>query len=68
MLKLGALTVNGKVETLGKKNGKSKWNFTMGLLHGMLFGGGMGFSDPNIILPRFILRLYLVALSMPGVS
>jgi len=54
MLKLGVLTIKSKVKTLSEKNGKLKWNFAMGLLHGMFFSGGMGFSDPNTVLPIFI--------------
>jgi hypothetical protein len=43
-----------KIKTLSEKKGKLKWNFAMGLLHGMFFSGGMGFSDSNTILPVFI--------------
>ena len=43
-----------RVKILDKKSDKLKWNFAMGLLHGMLFSGGMGFSDPNTVLPIFI--------------
>ncbi len=31
-----------------------KWNFTMGLIHGILFTGGQAFCNPNTILPIFL--------------
>ena len=46
--------VKRKTKKLSEKDGKLKWNFAMGLLHGMFFSGGMGFSNFNTILPIFI--------------
>jgi len=46
--------MEGRVKILDKKSDKLKWNFAMGLLHGMLFTGGMGFSNLNTVLPIFI--------------
>ncbi|MCD6575227.1 MFS transporter [Candidatus Aerophobetes bacterium] len=43
-----------KIKTSDRKGNKLKWNFAMGLLHGIFFNGGMGFSDPNTVLPAFI--------------
>jgi len=36
------------------KNSKLRWNFIMGLLHGIFFAGGQAFGDPNTILPVFL--------------
>jgi len=36
------------------KNGVVKWNFTMGLLHGTFFAGGMAFANQDTILPVFL--------------
>ncbi|MCD6238588.1 MAG: hypothetical protein J7K51_04555, partial [Thermotogae bacterium] len=36
------------------KDNKLRWNFAMGLLHGIFFRGGMAFADPNTILPVFL--------------
>ncbi len=51
--------MKGRVKILdkNKKSDKLKWNFTMGLLHGIFFTGGMGFSDPNTVLPVFVSSL-----------
>ena len=46
-----------KMKAPGKKGDKLKWNFAMGLLHGLFFDGGMGFSNPNTVLPIFISSL-----------
>jgi len=32
----------------------SKWNFTMGVLHGTFFTGGMALANPDTILPVFL--------------
>lgn len=40
-----------KTET---KDTKLKWNFAMGLIHGMFFTGGQAFGNPNTILPVFL--------------
>ena len=40
---------NGK-----KKDTKLRWNFAMGLLHGIFFSGGRAFGNPDIILPVFL--------------
>jgi len=37
-----------------RKNSKLKWNFAMGLLHGIFFAGGQAFGNPNTILPVFL--------------
>jgi len=37
-----------------KKNKNLRWNFTMGLLHGVFFNGGMAFSNPTTILSVFL--------------
>jgi len=37
-----------------QKNDISKWNFTMGVLHGTFFTGGMAFANPDTILPIFL--------------
>jgi len=39
---------------LARKDYISKWNFTMGLLHGAFFKGGMAFANPDTILPVFL--------------
>jgi MFS family permease len=31
-----------------------KWNFAMGLIHGILFTGGQAFSNPDTIIPVFL--------------
>ena len=31
-----------------------RWNFAMGLLHGIFFTGGMAFSNPSAVLPVFL--------------
>ena len=46
-----------KIQTPIKKKDRLKWNFTMGLLHGIFFNGAMGFSDSNTVLPAFISSL-----------
>jgi len=33
---------------------KLKWNFTMGLLHGIFYTGGLAFSEPSTVLPVFL--------------
>jgi len=35
-------------------NNDVKWNFAMGLIHGILFTGGQAFCNPNTILPIFL--------------
>jgi len=35
-------------------NNTIKWNFAMGLIHGILFTGGQAFCNPNTILPIFL--------------
>jgi MFS family permease len=44
-----------------------KWNFAMGLIHGILFTGGQAFCNPNTILPIFLNHLtnskFLIGLS-----
>lgn len=37
-----------------KKDTNLRWNFTMGLLHGIFFNGGMAFSNPTTILSVFL--------------
>ena len=37
-----------------RKSDISKWNFTMGVLHGTFFTGGMAFANPDTILPIFL--------------
>ena len=37
-----------------KKDTNLRWNFAMGLLHGIFFNGGMAFSNPTTILPVFL--------------
>jgi len=37
-----------------KQGTKLRWNFAMGLLHGIFFNGGMAFSNPTTILPVFL--------------
>jgi len=37
-----------------KKDANLRWNFAMGLLHGIFFNGGMAFSNPTTILPIFL--------------
>jgi len=37
-----------------KKDTNLRWNFTMGLLHGVFFNGGMAFSNPTTILSVFL--------------
>jgi len=37
-----------------KKDANLRWNFAMGLLHGIFFNGGMAFSSPTAILPAFL--------------
>jgi len=46
-----------KIQTPIKNKDRLKWNFTMGLLHGIFFNGAMGFSDSNTVLPAFISSL-----------
>jgi hypothetical protein len=36
------------------KDTKLKWNFAMGLIHGIFFTGGQAFGNPNTILPVFL--------------
>jgi len=36
------------------KDTKLKWNFAMGLIHGMFFTGGQAFGNVNTILPVFL--------------
>jgi len=36
------------------KNSKLRWNFAMGLLHGIFFAGGQAFGNPNTVLPVFL--------------
>lgn len=33
---------------------KVKWNFSMGILYGIFFTGGLAFSDPSTVLPIFL--------------
>jgi len=33
---------------------KLKWNFSMGMLYGIFFTGGLAFSDPSMVLPIFL--------------
>ena len=33
---------------------KVKWNFSMGMLYGIFFTGGLAFSDPSTVLPIFL--------------
>ena len=35
-------------------NNTIKWNFAMGLIHGILFTGGQAFCDSNTVLPVFL--------------
>ncbi len=44
-------TIKSQIE---RKKDISKWNFTMGVLHGAFFTGGMAFANPNTILPVFL--------------
>jgi len=37
-----------------KQDKNLRWNFAMGLLHGVFFNGGMAFSNPTTILPVFL--------------
>lgn len=37
-----------------KKDKNLRWNFAMGLLHGIFFNGGMAFSNPIIVLSVFL--------------
>jgi len=37
-----------------KSNDKVKWNFSMGMLYGIFFTGGLAFSDPSTVLPIFL--------------
>jgi len=37
-----------------KKDTRLRWNFAMGLLHGVFFTGGRAFGNPDIILPLFL--------------
>jgi len=37
-----------------KKDTNLRWNFAMGLLHGVFFNGGMAFSNPTTILSVFL--------------
>jgi len=39
---------------VGQEDDKSKWNFTMGVLHGAFFKGGIAFANPDTILPIFL--------------
>ena len=39
---------------IGRKSDISKWNFTMGVLHGTFFTGGMAFANPDTIMPVFL--------------
>jgi MFS family permease len=43
----------GEQETV-EKRAKMRWNFMMGLLHGVFFTGGMAFSNSTVILPVFL--------------
>ena len=52
--KLQPLRFQKHTKNLRDKPGNLKWNFAMGLLHGAFFSGGVGFSDPNTILPVFV--------------
>ncbi len=36
----------------GQKN--TRWNFSMGLIHGIFFNGGQAFGNPDTILPVFL--------------
>jgi len=40
-----------------ERDGKLKWNFTMGVLHGTFFSGGLAFGNPDTILPVFLNHL-----------
>ncbi|OYD14917.1 hypothetical protein CH333_06995 [candidate division WOR-3 bacterium JGI_Cruoil_03_44_89] len=39
------------------KSNKLKWNFAMGLLHGIFYTGGLAFSEPSTVLPVFLSNL-----------
>jgi hypothetical protein len=43
---------NKKDESL--ENRDLKWNFAMGLIHGIAFTGSRAFNNPNVILPLFL--------------
>jgi MFS family permease len=37
-----------------QKDNNLKWNFVMGLLHGIFYNGGLAFSEPTTVLPVFL--------------
>lgn len=44
-----------KIPTVSKVSGNNlKWNFSMGLLHGIFYNGGMAFSETTTVLPVFL--------------
>jgi len=44
-----------KIPTTSKpKSNNLKWNFSMGLLHGIFYNGGIAFSEPTTVLPVFL--------------
>ena len=46
-----------KTQRTRSKDTKLKWNFAMGLIHGMFFTGGQAFGNVNTILPVFLNNL-----------
>jgi len=45
----------GRIPTVSRtKDDNLKWNFSMGLLHGIFYNGGIAFSEPTTILPVFL--------------
>ena len=44
-----------RISTVSKAKGDNlKWNFSMGLLHGIFYNGGIAFSEPTTVLPIFL--------------
>lgn len=46
---------NKVIESQNKvKTNNLNWNFTMGLIHGIFYNGGMAFGEPTTVLPIFL--------------
>lgn len=43
-----------KSETISNTDSDLRWNFKMGLLHGIFFYGGQAFGNPDTVLPVFL--------------
>lgn len=61
-----------KTKQIGQNSNRLKWNFSMGLLHGIFFNGGLAFSEATTVIPVFLSHfsdsMMLIGLSSTVIS